>query len=92
MACTILNDDNDGGCVMIIKVGDTVEVRRGMGSILRDAKIDNIQVPMTDEYEVSVMKVDIEKHPVGTITYEDVTFDNAEGNMHWARFNQIQVV
>ena len=77
---------------MIIKVGDVVEVRRGMGSILRDAKIDNIQVPMTDEYEVSVMKVDIEKHPVGTITYEDVTFDNAEGNMHWARFDQIKVV
>ena len=75
---------------MIIKVGDTVEVRRGMGSILRDAKIDNIQVPMTEDYEVSVMKVDTKKHPVGTITYEDVTFDNAEGNMHWARFNQIQ--
>ena len=82
---------------MIIKVGDTVEVRRGspfaqinQTTILRDAKIDNIQVPMTDEYEVSVMQVDTEKHPVGTITYEDVTFDNAEGNMHWARFNQIQ--
>tara|TARA_B100001769_G_C21901841_1_gene486945 strand:+ start:139 stop:381 length:243 start_codon:yes stop_codon:yes gene_type:complete len=74
---------------MIIKVGDVVEVKRGSHSILRDAKIDNIQVPMTDEYEVSVMKVDTEKHPVGTITYEDVTFDNTEGNMHWARFNQI---
>ena len=74
---------------MIIKVGDTVEVRRGMNPILRDAKIDNIQVPMTDENQVSVMKVDTEKNPVGTITYEDVTFDNAEGNMHWARFNQI---
>ena len=75
---------------MIIKVGDTVEVKRGMSPILRDAKIDNIQVPMTEDYEVSVMQVDITKHPVGTITYEDVTFDNAEGNMHWARFNQIQ--
>ena len=32
---------------MIIKVGDTVEVRRGMGSILRDAKIDNIQIKCT---------------------------------------------
>ena len=74
---------------MIINVGDVVEVKRGMNSILRDAKIDNIQVPMTDEYEVSVMKVDTEKHPVGTITYVDVTFDNTEGNMHWARFNQI---
>jgi hypothetical protein len=38
------------------------------------------------------MKVDTEKHPIGTITYEDVTFDNAEGNMHWARFDQIKVV
>ena len=75
---------------MIIKVGDVVEVRRGLNPILRDAKIDNIQVPMTDDYEVSVMKVDTKKHPVGTITYEDVTFDNAEVNMHWARFNQIK--
>ena len=75
---------------MIIKVGDTVEVRRGSSFRMRDAKIDNIQVPMTEDYEVSVMQVDITKHPVGTITYEDVTFDNAEGNMHWARFNQIQ--
>ena len=75
---------------MIIKVGDTVEVKRGLNSILRDAKIDNIQVPMTEDYEVSVMQVDTEKHPEGTITYEDVTFDNAQGNMHWARFNQIQ--
>ena len=82
---------------MIIKVGDVVEVRRGspfaqinQTTILRDAKIDNIQVPMTDEYEVSVMQVDTEKHPVGTITYEDVTFDNTEGNMHWAYFNQIK--
>ena len=75
---------------MIIKVGDVVEVKRGRSDLLRDAKIDNIQVPMTDEYEVSVMKVDTEKHPVGFITYEDVTFDNAEGNMHWARFNQIK--
>jgi|TARA_B100000073_G_scaffold200955_1_gene166372 hypothetical protein len=75
---------------MIIQVGQVVEVQRGMSGIFRDAKIDNIQVSMTDEYEVSVMKVDITKHPVGTITYEDVTFDNAEGNMHWARFNQIQ--
>ena len=77
---------------MIIKVGDVVEVKRGRSDLLRDAKIDNIQVPMADEYEVSVMKVDTEKHPIGTITYEDVTFDNAEGNMHWARFDQIKVV
>ena len=75
---------------MIIKVGDTVEVRRGSSFRMRDAKIDNIQVPMTEDYEVSVMKVDTEKHPVGFITYEDVTFDNAEGNMHWARFDQIK--
>jgi len=75
---------------MIIKVGDTVEVRRGSSFRMRDAKIDNIQVPMTDEYEVSVMQVDTEKHPVGTNTNEDVTYNNAEGNMHWARFNQIQ--
>ena len=47
---------------MIIKVGDVVEVRRGSSFRMRDAKIDNIQVPMTDEYEVSVMKVDTEKH------------------------------
>jgi len=75
---------------MIIKVGDTVEVKRGLNSILRDAKIDNIQVPMTEDYEVSVMQVDTKKHPVGTITYVDVTFDNTEGNMHWARFDQIK--
>lgn len=75
---------------MIIKVGDVVEVKRGRSDLLRDAKIDNIQVPMTDEYEVSVMKVDTEKHPEGTITYEDVTFDNTEGNMHWAYFYQIK--
>ena len=82
---------------MIIKVGDVVEVRRGspfaqinQTVILRDAKIDNIQVSMTDDYEVSVMKVDTEKHPEGTITYEDVTFDNTEGNMHWAYFYQIK--
>ena len=75
---------------MIIKVGDVVEVKRGRGDLLRDAKIDNIQVPMADEYEVSVMKVDTEKHPEGTITYEDVTFDNTEGNMHWAYFYQIK--
>ena len=77
---------------MIIKVGDVVEVKRGRSDLLRHDKIDNIQVPMADEYEVSVMKVDTEKHPEGTITYEDVTFDNAEGNMHWAYFNQIKVV
>ena len=75
---------------MIIKVGQVVEVKRGMSGIFRDAKIDNIQVPMADEYEVSVMKVDTEKHPEGTITYEDVTFDNTEGNMHWAYFYQIK--
>ena len=75
---------------MILKVGDTVEVKRGLNSILRDGKIDNIQVPMTEDYEVSVMQVDTKKHPVGTITYVDVTFDNTEGNMHWARFDQIQ--
>ena len=75
---------------MIIKVGDVVEVKRGRSDLLRDAKIDNIQVPMADEYEVSVMKVDTEKHPEGTITYEDVTFDNTEGNMHWAYFYQIK--
>ena len=73
---------------MIIKVGDVVEVRRS-GS-LRDGKIDNIQINCTDDYEASVMQVDLNKIPDGTITYEDVTFENAEGNMHWARFNQIQ--
>ena len=46
---------------MIIKVGDTVEVRRGMGSILRDAKIDNIQIKCTDDYDASVMQVDLNK-------------------------------
>ena len=76
---------------MIIKVGDVVEVQRGMGSILRDAKIDNIQIKCTDDYEASVMQVDISKIKEGTITYEDVTFDNAEGNMHWAYFNQIKL-
>ena len=75
---------------MIIKVGDVVEVQRGRSDLLRDAKIDNIQVPMTEDYEVSVMQVDTKKHPVGTITYVDVTFDNTEGNMHWARFDQIK--
>ena len=36
------------------------------------------------------MQVDLNKNFEGTITYEDVTFDNAEGNMHWAYFGQIQ--
>ena len=77
---------------MIIKVGDVVEVNRGMNPILRDAKIDNIQIKCTDDYDASVMAVDLDKIKEGTITYEDVTFDNAEGNMHWAYFNQIKVV
>jgi len=77
---------------MIIKVGQVVEVKRGMSGIFRDAKIDNIQIKCTDDYDASVMQVDISKIPEGTITYEDVTFDNAEGNMHWAYFNQIKVV
>tara|TARA_R100001460_G_scaffold85_1_gene302 strand:+ start:42 stop:275 length:234 start_codon:yes stop_codon:yes gene_type:complete len=76
---------------MIIKVGDVVEVRRGSSFRLRDAKIDNIQIKCTDDYEASVMQVDLNKNFEGTITYEDVTFDNAEGNMHWAYFNQIKV-
>jgi len=73
-----------------IKVGDTVEVRRGSSFRMRDAKIENIQIACTDDYDASVMQVDLNKIPDGTITYEDVTFENAEGNMHWARFNQIQ--
>ena len=77
---------------MIIKVGQVVEVSRGMNPILRDAKIDNIQIKCTDDYDASVMAVDLDKIKEGTITYEDVTFDNAEGNMHWAYFNQIKVV
>ena len=77
---------------MIIKVGQVVEVQRGRSEILRDAKIDNIQINCTDDYEASVMAVDLDKIKEGTITYEDVTFDNAEGNMHWAYFNQIKVV
>lgn len=75
---------------MIIKVGDTVEVRRGSSFRMRDAKIENIQVACTDDYNASVMQVDLNKISEGTITYEDVTFENAQGNMHWARFNQIQ--
>ena len=75
---------------MIIKVGDVVEVQRGLNSILRDGKIDNIQIKCTDDYDASVTQVDISKIKEGTITYEDVTFDNTEGNMHWAYFNQIQ--
>lgn len=82
---------------MIIKVGDTVEVRRGspfaqinQTVLLRDAKIENIQIKCTDDYEASVMAVDLNKISEGTITYEDVTFDNNEGNMHWARFDQIK--
>jgi hypothetical protein len=75
---------------MIIKVGDVVEVQRGLNSILRDGKIDNIQIKCTDDYEASVMAVDLNKNFEGTITYEDVTFDNTEGNMHWAYFNQIK--
>ena len=77
---------------MIIKVGQVVEVQRGLSGIFRDAKIDNIQIKCTDDYEASVMQVDLNKNFEGTITYEDVTFDNAEGNMHWAYFNQIKVV
>ena len=76
---------------MIIKVGDVVEVQRGRSDLLRDAKIENIQIKCTDDYEASVMQVDLNKNFEGTITYEDVTFDNAEGNMHWAYFNQIKV-
>ena len=75
---------------MIIKVGDVVEVQRGLNSILRDGKIDNIQIKCTDDYEASVMVVDLNKNFEGTITYEDVTFDSTEGNMHWAYFNQIK--
>ena len=75
---------------MIIKVGQVVEVRRGISGIFRDAKIDNIQIKCTDDYDASVTQVDISKIKEGTITYEDVTFDNTEGNMHWAYFNQIQ--
>ena len=75
---------------MIIKVGDVVEVQRGLNSILRDGKIDNIQIKCTDDYEASVMAVDLNKNFEGTITYEDVTFENNEGNMHWAYFNQIK--
>ena len=75
---------------MIIKVGDVVEVQRGLNSILRDGKIDNIQIKCTDDYEASVMAVDLNKNFEGTITYEDVTCDNTEGNMHWAYFNQIK--
>ena len=74
---------------MIITGGDVVEVRRGLNPILRDAKIDNIQVSMTDDYDVSVMQVDTKKHPEGTITYEDITFDNVS-QMHWAYFSQIK--
>ena len=75
---------------MIITVGDVVEVQRGLNSILRDGKIDNIQIKCTDDYEASVMAVDLNKNFEGTITYEDVTFENNEGNMHWAYFNQIK--
>ena len=75
---------------MIIKVGQVVEVRRGISGIFRDAKIDNIQIKCTDDYDASVTQVDISKIKEGTITYEDVTFDNTECNMHWAYFNQIQ--
>ena len=75
---------------MIIKVGDVIEVQRGLNSILRDGKIDNIQIKCTDDYEASVMAVDLNKNFEGTITYEDVTFENNEGNMHWAYFNQIK--
>ena len=75
---------------MIIKVGDVVEVQRGLNSILRDGKIDNIQIKCTDDYEASVMAVDLNKNFEGTITYEDVTFENNEGNMHLAYFNQIK--
>ena len=59
---------------MIIKVGQVVEVKRGMSGIFRDAKIDNIQIKCTDDYDASVMQVDISKIKEGTITYEDVAF------------------
>ena len=74
--------------IMIIKVGDVVEVRRS--GALRDGKIDNIQINCTDDYEASVMQVDTNKISEGTITYEDITFENGQGNMHWAYFNQIK--
>ena len=72
---------------MIIKVGDVVEVRRS--GALRDGKIDNIQINVTYDCEASVMQVDTNKISEGTITYEDITFENGQGNMHWAYFNQI---
>ena len=53
---------------MIIKVGDTVEVRRGSSFRMRDAKIENIQIACTDDYDASVMQVDLNKIPDGTIT------------------------
>ena len=76
---------------MIIKVGDTVEVQRGRSDLLRDAKIDNIQIKCTDDYEASVMQVDLNKNFEGTITYEDVTFEQSVGDMRWAYFNQIKL-
>jgi len=36
------------------------------------------------------MQVDTNKISEGTITYEDITFENGQGNMHWAYFHQIQ--
>ncbi len=76
---------------MIIKVGDVVEVKRGLDPILRDAKIENIQIKCTDDYEASVMQVDLNKNFEGTITYEDVTFEQSVGDMRWAYFNQIKL-
>ena len=76
---------------MIIKVGDVVEVQRGRRDLLRDAKIDNIQIKCTDDYEASVMQVDLNKNFEGTITYEDVTFEQSVGDMRWAYFNQIKL-
>tara|TARA_B100000073_G_C23675157_1_gene550254 strand:- start:836 stop:1066 length:231 start_codon:yes stop_codon:yes gene_type:complete len=74
---------------MIIKVGDVVDVSRSSSFRARSAKIENIQIQCTDDYTASVMQVDTKKIPYGTITYEDVTFENVTGDMRWAYFSQI---
>jgi len=77
---------------VIISVGDVVEVKRGLNPLLRDAKIKNISISSTgrqghDEYNVAQYDTNLDY--VGSITYEDVTF-NQNGDMHWAYFNQIR--
>ena len=80
---------------MIIKLNDKIEVRPVGGGILRDGIITNIsistnaQIDPAGENGPTVEELDLSLNYAGSITYEDVTFDQ-NGDMHWAYFGQIK--